>query len=199
MSSLRGGTAGLTHANALLPEIGEHVAPAGLFRTGAGRSGRALEAAFGQDWAAKTAGKIGMREGVAGVRAAAGKAAEGAAVRGLEGMALKKAGMLGGAEAAAAIGIRGLGFAIPGVNAIMAMWTAYDLAKAFVPRLPTMAAETYTSYTGWNNRKMFGGGFKMNEASMTSRSRGVMAIQNSRLNARSILGSEAGGMSAYFG
>lgn len=199
MSSLRGGAAGLAHANPLLPEIGEHVAPAGLFRTGAARSAKALEMGFGKDWAAKTAGKITMKEGAAAIRGAAGKAAEGAAARGIEGFAAKKLAMAGGAEVAAGLGLRAAAMYVPYLNIAVAAWTAYDLAKALVPRIPTMLAETYTSYTGWNNKAMFGAGFKMNEAGMTSRSRGVMAIQNSRLNARSILGSEAGGMAAYYG
>jgi hypothetical protein len=46
---------------------------------------------------------------------------------------------------------------------------------------------------------MFGTGFKDNEVAATSRARGVMAIQNSRLNARSLLGSEASMMAAHFG
>lgn len=41
--------------------------------------------------------------------------------------------------------------------------------------------------------------FQDTEATMTSRARGVQAIQNSRLNARSILGNEAGSMAAHFG
>jgi hypothetical protein len=46
---------------------------------------------------------------------------------------------------------------------------------------------------------MFGMGYNDTEAAATSRARGVMAIQNSRLNARSMLGSEAGMMAAHFG
>jgi hypothetical protein len=55
------------------------------------------------------------------------------------------------------------------------------------------------SMKGSINKPIFGAGFKDNEVAATSRSRGVMAIQNSRLNARSMLGSEAGMMAARFG
>jgi hypothetical protein len=52
---------------------------------------------------------------------------------------------------------------------------------------------------GSMNKPLFGAGFKDNEVAATSRSRGVMAIQNSRLNARSSLGSEGAMMAAHFG
>jgi hypothetical protein len=55
------------------------------------------------------------------------------------------------------------------------------------------------SMQGTINKPIFGAGFKDNEVAATSRARGVMAIQNSRLNARSMLGSEAGMMAARFG
>ena len=43
------------------------------------------------------------------------------------------------------------------------------------------------------------GGYKDDEVRATSRARGVSAIQNSRLNARSLLGSEGAMMAAHFG
>lgn len=53
-------------------------------------------------------------------------------------------------------------------------------------------------YSGFRT-EIGGNRFVETEASLTSRSRGVQAIQNSRLNARSVLGSEAGSMATYFG
>jgi hypothetical protein len=61
------------------------------------------------------------------------------------------------------------------------------------------AKDALKSMQGSINKPMFGTGFKDNEVAATSRARGVMAIQNSRLNARSLLGSEAGMMAAHFG
>lgn len=110
-------------------------------------------------------------------------------------------------KAGAVAGTRAIGAAIPGVNVAMAIWTAYDLTKMGLSLASSAAKATirtgidaYKSFTGNLNQAPFGGGgFKLNEASATSRSRGVQAIQNSRLNARSILGSEAGPMHAHFG
>lgn len=115
------------------------------------------------------------------------------------GGALRKAEYAAAGKGAAALGLRALGTRLPGIGLLMTLWTGYDIAKAIVPRVPEFAANVYNSYTGWGNRRMFGAPFKTNEAAMTSRSRGVMAIQNSRLNARSVIGAEAGGMHAYFG
>jgi hypothetical protein len=55
------------------------------------------------------------------------------------------------------------------------------------------------SIQGSIDKPIFGMGYKDNEVAATSRQRGVMAIQNSQLNARSILGSEASGLHAHFG
>lgn len=55
------------------------------------------------------------------------------------------------------------------------------------------------SLQGSINKPAFGMGFKDNTIASTSRQRGVMAIQNSRLNMRSALGSEASFVHARFG
>lgn len=59
--------------------------------------------------------------------------------------------------------------------------------------------DSIKSFKGSSTKDVFGMGFRDTEASMTSRSRGVQAIQNSRLNARSMLGSEAGALHQHFG
>jgi len=61
------------------------------------------------------------------------------------------------------------------------------------------ARDANKSLQGSINKPMFGMGYKDTEAAATSRARGVMAIQNSRLNARSMLGSEAAMMAAHYG
>lgn len=109
-----------------------------------------------------------------------------------------KAAMLMGARA---------GLALSGVGApILAAWAAYDLAKMGVTAVGHLAKgairtglDAYQSYRGNMGTGIMETGFKDNSATMTSRSRGVAAIQNSRLNARSILGTEAGAMHAHFG
>ncbi len=59
--------------------------------------------------------------------------------------------------------------------------------------------EAGKSMQGSINKPVMGMGFKDNTVAATSRQRGVMAIQNSQLNARSILGSEAAMLHSRFG
>jgi hypothetical protein len=113
--------------------------------------------------------------------------------------ALAKFGAKAGLEVGGALAARTALNFIPIVNTVMWAMTAYDLTRMFVPNTAKFAIDSARSYQGWGSRGTFGSPYKTNEASLTSRSRGVSAIQNSRLNARSILGSEAGGMHAYFG
>ena len=92
--------------------------------------------------------------------------------------------------------------AIPGVNLVFAADMAYNLAKlagAGVKAGINFGKEGMKSMTGTMNNGLFGNGYKDNEVAATSRSRGVAAIQNSRLNARSLLGSEGAMMHAHFG
>ena len=92
--------------------------------------------------------------------------------------------------------------AIPGVNLVFAADLAYNLAKlagAGVKAGINFGKDGIKSMTGTMNNGLFGNGYKDNEVAATSRSRGVAAIQNSRLNARSLLGSEGAMMHAHFG
>ena len=78
----------------------------------------------------------------------------------------------------------------------------YDLSKMAatgVVSAGNFAKEAVKSMQGSMRKPLFGMGYQDNEVAATSRSRGVMAIQNSRLNARSMLGAEAGMMAAHFG
>jgi hypothetical protein len=173
-----------------------------LFTRGARASTRALSDLGGFS-SEQIAGKITMREGIAGIRGAVAKGAERAAAEGLEGLAAKRVALGAGAEVATALGASTATTAIPIVGEIMWALTALDIGKmvatGIVPGMAHMALDAAKSYTGSANLKMFGGGYTTNEAAVTSRQRGVMAIQNSRLNARSILGSEAGSMASYYG
>jgi hypothetical protein len=79
---------------------------------------------------------------------------------------------------------------------------AYDIGKGVGNMMMggvNFAKDAMKSMQGTINKPIFGAGFKDNEVAATSRARGVMAIQNSRLNARSMLGSEGGMMAAHFG
>jgi hypothetical protein len=79
---------------------------------------------------------------------------------------------------------------------------AYDLAKLggeVFKSAVSFTGDATKSFQGSIHKPIFGMGYKDTQFAATSRARGVMAIQNSRLNARSMLGSEAGMMAAHFG
>jgi len=114
----------------------------------------------------------------------------------------KQAGVKAAARVGMAVGGEALLAAIPGVNLVFAADLAYNLAKlagAGVKAGINFGKEGMKSMTGTMNNGLFGNGYKDNEVAATSRSRGVSAIQNSRLNARSLLGSEGAMMHAHFG
>lgn len=103
----------------------------------------------------------------------------------------------------AAVGAARFGaMAIPGLNVLATASLAYDLGKMggeIVKSGINLARDAAKSVQGSIYKPLFGMGYVDTEAAATSRSRGVMAIQNSRLNARSVLGSEAGMMAARYG
>lgn len=88
-------------------------------------------------------------------------------------------------------------------NPIMTASFIYDISKmastAIIGGGARLARDAVKSMQGSINKPSFGMGFVDNEVAATSRARGVMAIQNSRLNARSTLGAEASMMAAHFG
>ena len=104
-----------------------------------------------------------------------------------------------GTKVMASRALYGASKALPVVGQVM---LAYDLARMggeVVKSGINLARDAEKSLQGSFNKSTFGMGYRDTQAAATSRSRGVMAIQNSRLNARSALGSEAGMMSAHFG
>lgn len=112
----------------------------------------------------------------------------------------------GGPKAAAYVGARALAFATEATNPIGWVLMAYDIAKigvtltgAAVSGGIRMTADVMRSFKGGISTAIMDQGFRDNSTSISSRSRGVAAIQNSRLNARSVLGAEAGAMHAHFG
>ncbi|HJS83615.1 MAG TPA: hypothetical protein VJ742_12350 [Nitrososphaera sp.] len=123
------------------------------------------------------------------------------ATKGLAQVATKQ-GAKAGFRGAAAVGLMAIDGPLPIGDAIAAAMLAYDIGKmaaSIGSGTVKLAGDAYNSYTGGMNSPILGGVFKDTEAAMTARSRGVMAIQNSRLNARSVLGAEAGQMAAHFG
>jgi hypothetical protein len=108
----------------------------------------------------------------------------------------------GGYKMAGIAAMRTAGLAIPGVQVIAAASLAYDLGKMggeIVKSGINLARDANISMQGSLAKPTFGMGYRDTEAAATSRSRGVMAIQNSRLNARSALGGEAAMLAAHYG
>ena len=111
--------------------------------------------------------------------------------------------MHGGSEARKLMINRGMGGAMRFANPILMASAVYDISKmastAIIGGGARLARDAVKSMQGSINKPSFGMGFVDNEIAATSRARGVMAIQNSRLNARSALGSEGAMMAARFG
>jgi len=100
------------------------------------------------------------------------------------------------------LGARGAAMAVPGLNLLATASLVYDIGRMggeVIKSGINLARDAEKSLQGSFSKPMFGMGYRDTEAAATSRSRGVMAIQNSRLNARSALGSEASMMAAHFG
>jgi hypothetical protein len=105
-------------------------------------------------------------------------------------------------KGAMVLGARTAAMAIPGLNLIATASLVYDLGKMggeVVKSGINLAKDAVKSMKGSIDKPMFGMGYKDNEVAATSRARGVAAIQNSRLNARSALGSEGAMMASHFG
>lgn len=62
-----------------------------------------------------------------------------------------------------------------------------------------LALDAGKSVMGSSRKPTFGMGFRDNSVAASARQRGVMAIANSQLNARSVLGNEASSLHAHFG
>jgi len=88
-------------------------------------------------------------------------------------------------------------------NPILTAAAVYDISKLAAEKIigggAKLTRDAFKSLQGTINKPMFGMGYVDNEVAATSRARGVMAIQNSRLNARSALGSEGAMLASHFG
>ena len=164
------------------------------------------------------AAEKGAKQAIANMTEALGKGivgAQGTALTGevaaqsiLKEGVLKTLGFKGGMEAlgtktgAKVLGARAFAQALPGINLIATAALVYDVGRLggeLIKSGINLASDAEKSLQGSFSKPVFGMGYRDTEAAATSRSRGVMAIQNSRLNARSALGSEASMMSAHFG
>jgi hypothetical protein len=100
------------------------------------------------------------------------------------------------------LGQRAIFAALPVFNAVTTISLLYELGKLggmAIKGAVNLTKDAGKSLQGTIAKPLFGMGYKDTEAAATSLARGVMAIQNSQLNARSALGSEAGMLAAHFG
>lgn len=161
-----------------------------------GAFGQAFAKAFGDD-GLKFGGQLfkGAEGGVNLLRSTGGKAL----FRELGAGATKKLAVSGAGKMLAA---RGAAMAIPGVQILAAASFVYDIgqmAGEVIKSGINLAKDANKSLQGSIAKPAFGMGYKDTEAAATSRARGVQAIQNSRLNARSALGAEGAMMAAHYG
>jgi len=118
----------------------------------------------------------------------------------------KVAAQKGGSKIAAKLGLAMASTAVPVVGQVASVLLTASMVADFaqlgmagVKSGLDFAVDATKSFRGQINKSTMGMGYRDNTVAATSRQRGVMAIQNSRLNARSILGSEAAAMHAHFG
>lgn len=162
------------------------------------RFGSAFAKAFGDEGlTTRLGGKLfkGAEGGIELLQGTGGKAL----FRELGTEGITKLAASGGGRVLAA---RGLAVAIPGLQVLAAASFAYDIGKMageVVKSGINLAKDANRSLQGSIAKPAFGMGYKDTEAAATSRARGVQAIQNSRLNARSALGTEGAMMAAHYG
>jgi hypothetical protein len=160
--------------------------------------GNAFAKAFG-DEGLEIGGKLikGSEGAIDFLRSTGGKGAK--FFRPLGSIATKK---LASSGAATFLATRGAAMAIPGVQLLAAASFIYDIGQMAGEAVKSginLAKDANKSLQGSISKPTFGMGYKDTEAAATSRSRGVQAIQNSRLNARSSLGTEGAMMAAHYG
>lgn len=165
-------------------------------RAAEARFGGAFAKAFGEE-GLSFGGKLfkGAEGGIELLQGTGGKAL----FKGLGTEGIAKLAASGGGRVLAA---RGLAMAVPGLQVLATASLVYDLGKMageVVKSGINLAKDANRSLQGSIAKPAFGMGYKDTEAAATSRARGVQAIQNSRLNARSALGTEGAMMAAHYG
>lgn len=172
----------------------------GYFRGAQGYAGAAGLTDSAQKGALRAVSHLDEALANKGIKISAQKVLEGGVFKNLTStQILKTLGTSGGAKV---LGARAAAMAIPGLQFVAAASFVYDLGRMggeVIKSGINLARDANKSLQGSINKPMFGMGYKDTEAAATSRARGVMAIQNSRLNARSVLGSEAAMMASHFG
>lgn len=159
----------------------------GLAKGGLERVGKKLVFHAGEEGVEK----FGMAAARAGISEGASFAAEAGS-----------SAVLGGLETAGVVAAGTLGMFTGVTELALAAKAVYDVSKMVTGAATSLAKDAkdaVVSFKGDIGKPIMGMGYKDNSVAATSRARGVMSIQNSRLNARSVLGSEASAVFAHFG
>lgn len=162
-------------------------------------------ASIGVERVAKTGAKEGFQFAVkagGAIEKLGFKAGEKAGLKTVGELALKKGGTKLAAKLGSAMALQAVPVVGQVVGALMLADMVVDIGKLGMEGVKSgidFAKDAVKSYRGSIDKGVMGMGYRDNTVAATSRQRGVMAIQNSRLNARSVLGSEAGAMHAHFG
>ena len=88
---------------------------------------------------------------------------------------------------------------IPVVGQIALVADLGQMGLSALKKGAELGSDAAKSFQGQIQKPIFGMGYKDNAINATSRSRGLTAIQSSRLNARNALGHEAGMLASHFG
>lgn len=208
-SAMNAGVVRNARAGALNQVYGGAVQAIQFGEQGIGTGGRQIFSKVGS-YVARDLASMGIQGGMGtGVRAAAAGARTGFAHIGAQraaGQIGKVAATRAGLHLAGYAGLAAIDGVLPFGEIAAAAWFAYDMTKLTVglakdigKSTVKLAGDAAKSWKGGIDQAPFGAGFKDTTAASTSRSRGVAAIQNSRLNGRSVLGHEAAGLSAMYG
>lgn len=153
--------------------------------------------------------KLGFRDILSGTARSAAQDATEEGAKALGGDVVKNGIKTVGKQLGARLGVEAaeLGGAVAegGLNPVMDFLAiegfvqmGLDVGKIGVTIAGDALKSAATSFRGNIGKSGFGNGYKDTSAAATSRQRGVLAIQNSRLNARSMLGAEGSLMASHF-
>ena len=201
MATTQSGALGTTGADAALNRAGQQ-AGAKSYMAGSKAATRLMEGASVERVAATAANKGYFKVTGTALEKFGFNAGEKVGMKSAVKIAAQKGGLKIGAKLGAAAAVNAIPVAGQIASAVLLADLAMDVGKLGVEVFKSgvdFAKDAAISYRGSINKGVMGMGYRDNTVAATSRARGVQAIQNSRLNARSVLGSEAGAMAAHFG
>jgi hypothetical protein len=202
MSTIQTGRLDIAGAEGAINQIARSSAGNATYEAGSKAAGKFMgDIGITRRAAAKGGFEFGVKAGGA-IEKMGIKAGEKAGLKTVGELALKKGGTKLAAKLGTAMALQAVPIVGQVVGALMLADMVIDIGKLGMEGVKSgidFAKDAVKSYRGSIDKGVMGMGYRDNTVAATSRQRGVMAIQNSRLNARSVLGSEAGAMHAHFG